>query len=148
MTAAFIAGFHYLGIMLLTATLLVEWLALRSTITREVLDRLVRIDILYGISAVVILVTGFLRITTAYGKGPVFYMQSMAFHTKVGLFILIGLISIVPTVRFIRWRKAAMANGSLPDAAAVSGTRKLVLVELHILFLLPFLAAIMARGIM
>lgn len=148
MVAAFIAGFHYLGIMLLTATLLVEWLALRSTITREVLDRLVRIDILYGISAVVILVTGFLRITTAYGKGPVFYMQSMAFHTKVGLFILIGLISIVPTVRFIRWRKAAMESGSLPDAAAVSGTRKLVLVELHILFLLPFLAAIMARGIM
>ncbi|MBZ2190022.1 DUF2214 family protein [Alcanivorax sp. JB21] len=148
MTAAFIAGFHYLGIMLLTATLLVEWLALRTTITREVLDRLVRIDILYGISAVVILVTGFLRITTAYGKGPVFYMHSMAFHTKVGLFILIGLISIVPTIRFLRWRKAAQANGSLPDAAAVNGTRKLVLVELHILFLLPFLAAIMARGIM
>lgn len=148
MTAALIAGIHYLGVMLIAATLLVEFLTLKGGLSRPLVDRLVRVDMIYGLAALAVLVTGFLRITVAYGKGPAFYMQSMVFHTKVGLFILMGLISIVPTIRFMRWRKAAAAGQPLPAAQAINGTRKLVLVELHILFVLPFLAAIMARGLM
>ena len=148
MIAALIAGIHYLGIMLIAATLLVEFLTLKVALSRPLLERLVKVDAVYGIAALAVLVTGFLRITTAYGKGPAFYMQSGVFHAKVGLFILMGLLSVVPTLRFLRWRKAASAGQPLPLPEQIASTRRMVLIELHILAVLPFLAAVMARGLM
>ena len=143
--AALIAGLHYLGIMILAATLLLEWMTLRGKITREAIERLARTDQIYGMAAILILATGLLRLTEAYGRGPAFYMQNGVFHLKVTLFLLVGIISIAPTMRFLRWRRAMLKDNALPEASAVAGTRKLVLAELHILFLIPFLAALMVR---
>jgi putative membrane protein len=32
-----------------------------------------------------------------------FYAASPFFHAKLGLFVLVGLLSVYPTIRFIRW---------------------------------------------
>ncbi len=143
--AALIAGLHYLGIMTLAATLLLELVTLRGQITREAIERLARTDLMYGMAAILVLATGLLRLTEAYGRGPAFYMHNGVFHLKVTLFVLVGIISIAPTMRFLRWRRTMLKDNSLPDAGAVAGTRKLVMAELHILFLIPFLAALMVR---
>ena len=63
------------------------------------------------------------------------------------LFVVIGLISIAPTVRFLRWRKALRATGALPSEAEVKSTRRLVMVEAHLLALIPLLAVFLARGV-
>ena len=61
---------------------------------------------------------------------------------------MIGLLSILPTLNYFRWRKALRDNpNALPDIAAIQTTRKLIHIELALLFLLPILAALMARGI-
>ena len=69
-------------------------------------------------------------------------------RADVWYFNAAGLVSIKPTMAFIRWRRAARAAAgySVPDAE-VRGARRLVLVELHLLALIPLAAVLMARGI-
>ncbi len=56
--------------------------------------------------------------------------------------------NIPPTLNYIRWRMALSANpAALPSASAIQATRKLIHIQLGLLFLLPILAAMMARGI-
>ena len=85
---------------------------------------------------------GFVR--AAYGaKGFAYYAGNPVFWAKIGVFVLIGLISIVPTVQLVRWRKA----GKLPDVAALRSLRRWIAYEVALLPLIPILAVIMARGI-
>jgi len=143
---ALVAGLHYLGVMGLAATLSIEVLTLKGQPDEAALARLTRVDALYGISAGLVLVTGILRVLW-FGKSPDFYLQNWVFHLKVTLFIAVGLWSILPTVRFIRWRKAFLSQGLLPTPAQFAAMRKVVFAEVHLLALLPFLAAMMAHGI-
>ena len=109
--------------------------------------RVVRIDAVYGMLAGLILLAGGLRLL--YGvKGAAFYIHNPLFWTKLGLFVLVGLISIFPTLNYMRWRNVLRADSNaLPNDASVKVTRQLIHIELMLLFLMPILAALMARGI-
>ena len=69
------------------------------------------------------------------------------YHTKLTLFIVIGLLSIKPTMAFTRWRKTVDAGGALPGAAEVAATRRWVMIEAHLLILVPLAAVLLARGV-
>ena len=79
----------------------------------QVVQRLVVVDRIYGIAAGVVLATGLIRIYLGT-KGASWYWHNWLLHVKLTLFIVVGLISILPTIRFIRWNKALKADGSLP----------------------------------
>ena len=111
----------------------------------KIVERLVTVDRIYGIAAGVVLGTGLLRIYLGT-KGASWYWSNWLLHVKLTLFILVGLISIVPTIRFIRWRKALRADGSLPAAEEVRKARKLVMLQAHIIPIIPLAAAFLARG--
>ena len=144
---AFLAVIHHLCVFGLFVILAAEMTLVRPGISAETVMRVVRIDGLYGILAGLTLVAGGLRVF--YGaKGAAFYAHNPVFWIKLGLFLVIGLLSIPPTLNYIRWRKALRSNlNALPDAAAMQTTRKLIHIEFGLLFLLPILAAMMARGI-
>jgi putative membrane protein len=110
-----------------------------------IVNRLVTVDRIYGIAAGAVLVTGLLRIYFGM-KGSSYYWSNWLLHVKLGLFVLAGLISVVPTIRFIRWQKALRAGGALPSADAVRATRKLVMLQAHIIPLIPLAAVFLARG--
>ncbi|MNG41995.1 hypothetical protein D3C84_1315710 [compost metagenome] len=59
---------------------------------------------------------------------------------------MVGIISIFPTLRYMRWRKALRASGSLPGEAEVRATSKLVMIQAHLLVLIPLAAVFLARG--
>jgi len=71
----------------------------------------------------------------------------LKFLAKFSIFILVGLLSIIPTVEFLSWNKP-LRDGEVPDVSA----RKLRLVtavihgELLAIVLILLCAAIMARG--
>jgi putative membrane protein len=111
----------------------------------DVVERLVKVDRIYGIAAGVVFVTGLIRIYMGT-KGASWYWSNWLLHTKLTLFIVVGLISIVPTLRFARWRKALRANGTLPSELDVRGARKLVMLQAHIIPIIPLAAAFLARG--
>ncbi|MBK6005409.1 DUF2214 family protein [Ramlibacter ginsenosidimutans] len=110
-----------------------------------VVERLVKVDRIYGISAAAVLVTGLLRIFLGV-KGSGWYVHNWLLHLKIAAFVVVALISIAPTLRFLRWRKALRADGSLPTADEVRRARKLVMLQAHIIPLIPLAAVFLARG--
>jgi putative membrane protein len=144
---ALLAALHHLCVFGLFVILAAEMTLVRPGISAETVMRVVRVDGLYGILAVLALLAGGLRVV--YGaKGAAFYTHNPVFWIKLGLFVVIGLLSIPPTLNYIRWRKALRSNpNALPDSAVIQATRKFIHMELALLFLLPILAAMMARGI-
>ena len=117
----------------------VEWMNAR------IVERLARVDMLYGIASVVVLVTGLVR--TWWGmKGAGWYWSNPLLHTKLTLFVVIGLLSIRPTLTYRRWRKALRSTGALPADEEVRRTRKTVMVQAHLVPLVALLAVFLARG--
>ena len=146
-TDAILAYLHYGAIFTLIWFLAKEWTLLRAGAANVDVERIAAADAGFGIAAGVVLITGALR--AVYGaKGWAFYAHNPAFHVKVGLFVLVGLISIAPTLRFLRWRKARRQNASfrVPETEWTR-VRRLVMIELHLIALIPLAAVIMSRGL-
>jgi len=77
-----------------------------------------------------------------HAKGWAYYSHNAFFWAKMAGFAAIGLLSVPPTMEFIRWRKLAAA----PDDAAVKSARRYLHAELGLFVLLLVFAAAMARG--
>jgi putative membrane protein len=111
----------------------------------NVVERLVRLDRIYGIAAGLVLVTGFAR--TWWGiKGTAWYWHQPLLHLKLGLFIVVGLMSIKPTLTFLRWRKTLRSGGGLPAEPEIQTARRWVMIQAHIIALIPLAAVFLARG--
>jgi len=145
-TDALLAILHHLFAFTLVGLVMAEWAILRGAVSADVLARIAKIDMFYGISAVALLIVGGLRLSFG-AKGIAFYTGNPVFWLKIALFALAGLLSIPPTIRFIRWSRAAKASAALPGATEWTATRKLIVWELHALAGVMICAALMARGI-
>src|SRR6218665_1924738 len=146
MAAAIAAYLHYLSIFLLFALLTLEHHLFKLPLDLARARSLVRIDMAYGATAGLVLVTGGARVLW-YGKGLEYYLNNSVFHAKFGLFILIGLLSVVPTLAFLGWRKALKA-GEVPRVSDQQARLVMLVIRIELLGLLvlPLLAALMARG--
>ena len=132
---------HFIAFMVLTAMLVAEHLLLKKRLTADEVRRLAIVDLVYGIAATVALVAG-LALWFWVGKPAEFYTRNGIFHTKVTLFIVMALISIYPTVFFIRnWR------ARVPALDVPKGIIMAIRAELVLLLVIPLLAVLMARGI-
>ena len=146
-SSALFAFLHHAAAFLLVAVVVVELVLMRGEITVATARTLLRMDSVYGLCAVVLLIVGFIRVFYTE-KGAAYYFHSGSFLAKLALFIVVGLLSILPTVQFLGWRKALKA-GQAPvvDDAARRRVRMIIHTELTLLFLIMLCAALMARGI-
>ena len=118
----------------------IEWL------NEAVVRRLVRVDVIYLTATFVVLLTGLVR--TWWGvKGTAWYWHQPLLHVKLTLFVVIVLMAVPCTLAFRRWLKQLNAKGTLPDAADVRRVRRLVMIQAHIMLLIPLAASLLARGI-
>ncbi|MEJ0038977.1 MAG: DUF2214 family protein [Gammaproteobacteria bacterium] len=141
----FAAGHHVL-VFAIVGVLAFELGAVRPGLTGSEAVRIARADMGYGILAVAILLVGFARAHLA-AKGWGYYSRNWIFWAKIGAFAVVGLISILPTVRYIRWSRAAKADaGYRPPEAEVRSVRQWLWAEAFVFALIPILAAAMARG--
>lgn len=145
LTDLVLAAFHHLLFFGLVSMLVTQSVLLRGRIDGAVLARLAAIDRGYGITAVLVLVVGVLRVL--YGvKGYDFYLHNPWFHAKMGAFVLVGVLSIWPTLRFLRWRKALKADPAfVPGTAEVSSLQRIIRLELALVAVIFVCAAAMAR---
>jgi putative membrane protein len=145
--SALAAYLHYLGILGILGALTVEWLLCKPGLSALDIGKIARADLVYGVCAGLVLATGVLRVMY-FGKGSAYYLSNPIFLLKIGLFLVIGLISIYPTVVFLAWRKSIQSNRALtPDDGQIFRLARVIRIELAILISLPLLAALMARGI-
>ena len=145
MTTLF-AFLHHLCAFTLVAAVAIEFTLIRQELTVASARRLQVTDIVLGIAAGALFVIGLLRVFF-FEKGADYYWHSHAFLAKFGLFIIIGLLSIVPTLEFLSWRDA-IAAGQAPvmDAAKRKRVTMIIHIELAAIVVILLCAAIMARG--
>jgi len=134
---------HFISIFAIVGTLVSEHLLLKNEMTRAELSRLARIDAIYGLAAVALLAAGLTLWLASIGKPAVFYTKNWIFHTKISLYIIVGLLSIYPTVFFIKNRKG-QPDESIRIPKVIFWMLRF---ELLIIFIIPILAGLMAKGV-
>jgi len=137
---AFAIG-HHLLIFALFGVLFAELIAVRPGMDGPAVRRIAAVDLWYGVLAGLILIVGFSRAVFA-AKGWAYYSHNGFFWAKIATFLVIGVLSVPPTIRFIVWRR----DGASPPDAAVATVRRYLYAETALFALLPVFAAAMARG--
>lgn len=139
----FLRYLHFICIFTIIGTLVSEHLLLKKSMSRAELDRLSRIDGVYGLAALALVAVGLTLWLGSYGKPAMVYSKNWIFHTKLTLFVIVGLLSIYPTVFFLKQRK-----GPPTEMVAVPpAIFWLLRLEIVLLFIMPLLAGLMARGV-
>ena len=140
------AFLHHVAAFTLVSAIAIEFVLIRQELTASTARRLLATDAVLGVAAGALLVIGLLRMFY-FEKGADYYFSSHAFTAKFSIFIAVGLLSIVPTVEFLSWRKTLKA-GQVPSPRPekVMLIRKLLHGELIGIVIILLCAAVMARS--
>jgi putative membrane protein len=140
-----LAVLHHLLVFSLAGILAVEIALMRPGIGAEQVRRLGAYDIAYGVVAGLILIVGFARVFWG-AKGSDYYFGNHYFWAKISAFVILGLISIGPTLRILDWRRQLRRDAAfLPPDNEVRIMRRLMHAEGAFLILVIAFAAAMAR---
>jgi putative membrane protein len=147
MSSALMAFLHHLAAFTLVSAVAIEFVLLKPELTLRNARIIQVADMVFGISAGILLLVGFGRVFS-FEKGAYFYFHTWTFLAKLTLFVLVGLASIIPTIEFLRWR-ADVKQGRVPmvDAARMRTVRMIIHAELAGIVLIILCAALMAKGI-
>ncbi len=133
---------HFLSLAVVFAALIGQHVLLKGTVPRSTVALVQRFDLAYAIAVIAVLATGLLQWFSG-SKPAAFYSSNPVFHTKLTLFLAIGLVSIYPSVFFGKHRKGDPAElVEIPKGIVWS-----VRIELLLLALMPLLAVLMAKGL-
>ncbi|MGP6433889.1 DUF2214 family protein [Pseudomonas paraglycinae] len=108
--------------------------------------RVLLADNLWGLSALVLLVTGGMRAFAGYEKGTDYYLHQPLFHLKMTLFVLILLLELMPMITLIKWR-VSKARSAVPDTGRAKMFARISHAEALLLVLMVVAATGMARGV-
>lgn len=144
---AILASLHLVAILTAVVFLSSEAALCRSEwMNAAVVRRLARLDMIYGLAALALLLTGIARM--AWGvKGLTWYVSQPLFHLKMLLFFGAALLSLRPTFTIRRWLKTLNQQGTLPPAEALRTTRQWIMVQAHIIPVVAVVAVFWARGL-
>ncbi|HXQ33313.1 MAG TPA: DUF2214 family protein [Anaerolineales bacterium] len=147
MTTSIMAFLHRVFAFMLVACLIYEFIAFRKGMSIEEARRIQRVDLVFGISAGLLLVAGLLRVFL-FEKGVNFYLNSPFFWVKMTAFVIVGLLSIDPTIRYIRWNKFLSENKA-PEISDSEDKRTRLILWLEVIGIVVILLAapMMARGV-
>jgi putative membrane protein len=145
--SAFAAYGHYLSLVLVVASLTTEKFLVKPGLTEDDAQKLVIADSVYGVAGVLVLYTGYLRVTE-YGKGWEYYAHEPIFWVKMGLFAVMGSSSLFCTTKIVQMA-IAKTNGETPAVSEKLANRmqKIITGELLAIGSIPLAAALMARGV-
>jgi putative membrane protein len=147
MTGALVAYVHYAAMVFIALLLVFELQACVPGLPAARMRYLARVDLLYMVAAVLALATGVLRVVW-FGQGAGFYLHNPVFYIKLALFAAVGLLSIPPTLQYLRWMRALKSGGTaFAEPWQVARVRRYLVAELVLFALIPLMAVLMARGI-
>ncbi|SEQ22560.1 putative membrane protein [Devosia sp. YR412] len=137
---------HHLAVFTLVALYAVEFALLRPGLAGPRIRQLAKVDAAYGALAGVVIVVGIIRVIFG-AVGWQYYVGNHAFWGKMAAFLMMGLLTIQPTIAVRKWLKALDADeGYVPPAAEIATSRRFVHIQAGVLLLIPVFAAAMARG--
>jgi putative membrane protein len=143
--AAIMSALHLLALAIGLPSIYLRARALKGPLDGAGLRRVFTADTIWGLAAVVWIVTGLLRAFAGLEKGSQFYLHSSLFWTKMALLVLLLALEAWPMATLIRWR-IAVGRGRQPDTSRAGALFALSHAEMGIVVLMVFVAAFMARG--
>jgi putative membrane protein len=122
--------------------------SLRSTLDKDGIRRLLYADNLWGIAALMWILTGLARAFAGLEKGTAYYLNSNAFWIKMALLAIILLLEIRPASTFMRWR-IRMARGEELDfdTSRTNLFANISIIQSVLIVAMVFTATAMARGL-
>lgn len=138
---------HFIFIFMLACLVAGEAFLLKKSLSRDGVTQLQVVDRYVGMAALFVIITGLLLMFFG-AKGATYYEHNPIFWTKMAIFVCIALISIVPTVTFLRWNQRRAADGSIVLAdVEYRRLQTVIWTEIGLFVFLPLCAALMANGI-
>lgn len=141
-----LAAVHLLAFGYALASILRRSRGLRRCTTMEDLPAVFSADNGWGISALVLIVTGVMRVFGGYEKEAGYYLHEPLFHLKIGALIVILALEVAPMMTLLRWR-LAYRRGDVPDLTVAPKYSRLGSLQALLLVVMVFAASGMARGI-
>ena len=145
MASAIVSSLHVLALALGLPSVFLRGRALKRPLDREGLARLFAADNVWGIAALLWLVTGLLRAFGGLDKGSAFYLASRLFWLKLALFALVVALEVRPMLTFIRWRRD-LGRGAIPDTSSAAALAHVNHAEMALVVIIVLVASFMARG--
>ena len=143
---AILAWFHFMLILSLAGCLCAELVLYRPAMERAIFLVLRRVDMAYGALAGLVILSGISRVIYS-PKGSAYFLHNHFFWTKMGLFLVVALLSIPPTMHFVRlWTNQKEQTTIAVGDTAYAQMRATIVAEAVVLLFIPLFAALMARG--
>ena len=137
---------HHLAVFALVALFAAEFALLRPGLAGTRISQLARIDAAYGAMAGIVVIVGIIRVIFG-SAGWEYYVGNQAFWGKMGAFLVMGLLTIPPTIAMRRWVKAGEGQADYaPPEAEIAANQRFLHLQAGVLLLIPIFAAAMARG--
>lgn len=131
---------HFIAIFVLFSILSAQHLLVKGELAPTSIKKVAALDMAYGITALAVLLFG-LGLWWGVGKPADYYTHNLLFHAKVGLFVLTGILSFVPTRFYLKHRHSG-------QTVAVPRTIPIIIrTELALLLIVALLAVMMAQGV-
>ena len=144
--AALVACGHFLAFFALTAALVLQLALIGESMSIATARRIQRADLALGLSAILLLVFGFLRVIY-FEKGSDYYFGNLFFQLKLGFYFTAFLISLYPSAVFRRWNSELKQDAAPElDAGTVARLKKVIHWELLLVSGMLVCASLMARG--
>jgi len=141
-----LAFIHHVAAFTLAGALMVDLALFDRTLDLRNVRKVQRADLLYGVSAGMLLAAGLLRVLY-FEKGAAYYFHNQFFLAKLVLFLLVALLSVYPTVTFLSWDKQVKTSVPLQlGEAQFRRVRRTIILELLGVVGILVCAPLMARG--
>jgi putative membrane protein len=145
--SALMAFLHHVAAFTVVATLAIEVAVFKPPLTVLQARRLIATDLVFGVSAGLVLLIGLLRVVY-FEKGAHYYWHDGFFLVKFAAFLIAALVSIYPTATFLSWSRGLRA-GEAPQLSPgrARRIRLCLMAELTAISIILLCAACMARGL-
>jgi putative membrane protein len=144
MISAIVSAFHLLALAIGLPSVFERGRALTRIPDAEEFRKLLAADNLWGIAALLWIVTGLLLAFGGLEKSTQFYLHSTLFWTKLGLFVSLLSLEVWPMLTFIQWR-IKLGRGQTPDTSRARALRMINDVEVALVVVIIFVASFIAR---
>ena len=145
LVGALLSAVHLLTLALGLGAVYLRGRALAGPLDEAGWRRLLTADNAWGIAAALWIASGLGRVFFA-GKDPAFYWRNGFFWVKLGLFLLVFVLEVIPMITFIRVR-SALRRGMALTRFSVEAYRRINSAEMALVVAIVFVAALMARGV-
>jgi len=140
-----LAAVHLLALGIGLGAIWARARALHAPLDLPGVRRVLYADTWWGVAAVLWLGTGLARAFGGFEKGTLYYTHNHYFWVKMGLFLSILLLEIVPIITFIKWRQR-IARGETVDAANAPALATMSFIQAALVAFMVLAATAMARG--